>query len=294
MDVVRYFASQRQRLKAGHRLLVAGSLNAVTAVRLNAHADLRVHAIHPQMEIVNHVPAAFRTLFGRDDLVVHVSNSSKQRSQLSQAIAALEKAGVLKLVTDVTSSILLFHGNRKNSFYHPRVHGAIFIKFSRSHDEFHLMEEIIHQAGHAAFATLMLEPTRFLRVPPQQCIKHLTSEREDDRSVLVALHGLITEALVTETLQRIYSKATSRVERHQLVGRLAFATSKLAADLRAFIECAGILGAEGLVLLKAMANTYDNVWRRHGAVLRRVNLSGQPYVFSRNRYLATNPIDPFL
>ena len=205
----------------------------------------------------------------------------------------LKKAGVLNLVTDVTRFILLFHGNRKNSFYHPKFHGVIFIRLYRSQDEFHLVEEIIHQAGHAAFATLMLNFKRFLRIPTRRQIQRLASEGEDDRTVGVALHGVITEALVAESLQRLYSRTASRAERHRLVGRLAFAMAKLASDLRAFIEHAEIFGPEGLVLFKAMTQTYQNIWSRHGKALRRVNLSGQPYVFSQNQYLARNPISRF-
>ena len=246
--------------------------------------------LQPHLEVLNYLPLAFRLLFWHGDRAVTVSTSSKARSQLLRATKALEQTGVLQIITDVTASICLFRGSTKNSFYDTRAHGAIFVRLSPSHDEFHLIEEIVHQAGHAAFALLLLEPARFLRVPMQLPFRHLTLEPDDDRTVLVALHGLVTEALVVETLRRVYSQTIAEVDRHQVGGRLAFATRKLALDLAAFVGCAEILGPEGLILLKAMANTCQRVLRRHGAMVQRVNLAGQRYVFSRNRYLAANPI----
>jgi hypothetical protein len=246
--------------------------------------------IHPAMEVLNHIPAAFRMLFGPRHQGVKVSSVPARLQQLSRALALLEQAGALEIVTDVTRSILLFGGVTKNSFYDPRAHGAIFIRFSRSHDELHLVEEIIHQAGHAAFSILTLAPERYLRVPPGAALGRLTSERDEYRSVLVAFHGLVTEALISEALQRIYSATASPLDRHAIAGRLAFATQKLAADLHAFAGCAEILATEGLVLLRTIASTYERIVRAYGPRLRRVNLTSQPYVFSRARYLARNPL----
>lgn len=241
------------------------------------------------VELINHVPLAFRQLFWGGDARVTVSSPSRLRACLESTIARLAQVGVLELVTRVTNSVLFFRGGAKNSFYDSRAHGALFVRFGSSHDELHLLEEIVHQAGHAALTILLLETNSLLRAGKHQRTQRLSSATSDTRSVLVAFHGLVTEALVAETLGRTYGIATSRSERHQLVGRLAFATRKLAGDLRLFADRAKLLGAEGRLLLGAITNTCRKVVLRYGDVLERVTLTGQPYVFSRARYLAANP-----
>jgi hypothetical protein len=72
------------------------------------------------------------------------------------------------------------------------------------------------------------------------------------------------------------------------LGRLAFCTRKLAADLRLMAELSEQFTGEGLTLLAAISRTCSRILRTYGDTLERIDLSRQGYVFSSNRYAAVN------
>ena len=242
-----------------------------------------------EIEVLERIPAAYRLLFWGGNPRARVSQLSGGHWRLRWAFSLLEKISILSLLRDVTASILLFCGSDKNSFYDPRAHGTVFIRFTKANDEFHLLEEFVHQAGHALFYILTLQPKRYSHIPERAPICSLGVGSSDTRPFGVALHGLVTEALIADAFFRIYSlPSMSATDRHQALGRLAFSTRKLAADLHLIAGLSEKFTGEGLVLLGAISRTCSRIFRQFGARLERVDLSGQGYVFSPKRYAAVN------
>ncbi|MBB4425112.1 hypothetical protein GGD66_003669 [Bradyrhizobium sp. CIR48] len=242
-----------------------------------------------EIEVLERIPAAYRMLFWADNPQARVSRSIKDRRLLTRATSLLEKASVLSMLTDVTASVLLFCGSDRNSFYDTRAHGTVFIRFTKAGDEFHLIEEFVHQAGHALFSILMSQQNRYCFISERAPICSLGIDSADTRPFGVALHGLVTEALIADTFLRIFSlPSVSTSDRHQVLGRLAFSCRKLAADLHLIAKLSETFTQEGLILLGAISRTCSQIFRRFGARLERVDLSRQTYVFSPKRYAGLN------
>lgn len=279
MDALRYLHSRRAVLLAGQQRMVSA---AQTSAAGGLPAEIRV---------LSQIPVTFRLLFWEKEPNVSAVFGPKERAELERALQLLELAGALGFIEDTTSYVLLFRGSNKNSFYDPRAHGTVFVRMRSSQDEFHLLEELVHQAGHAALEALRRERD-FLRVKPGTPFDQISSDHTETRSTLVAFHALLTQALIVETLSRLVQSTQCGDALAQLVGRLAFATTKLGADLRVFVEHADLLRSEGLVALRAITLTYGTTLRRYERLLGALSLQNQPYVFSPSRFAAENPTLP--
>jgi hypothetical protein len=206
-----------------------------------------------------------------------------------RADALLERLSFIDLLTDVTDSILLFGNSSKNSFYDTRAHGTVFIRLTRACDEFHLVEEFVHQAGHAIFSVLMSQPNRYSHNSERAPIYSLSEGKRNMRPFGVALHGLVTEALISETFFEMHSTLSlPTAEQYQTLGRLAFATRKMMADLHVLAKYADQLTREGLILLRAIGFTCSKIFDTLSSSIEQIDLAKQRYVFSPKRFLSAN------
>lgn len=229
------------------------------------------------------IPSAFRPLFGPASAARSAPPSSL--NQLEAAWRLTGQVGARHWIRQVVRLVVLFRGGALNSFYNPRAHGAVFLRLDRHGDRYHLLEELIHQAGHAFFAILwQLEPPL---VRGQKAEVSVTFDAAgDDRNLLVAFHGLVTETLIAEALSRLRSKS-ARAEQDTL-GRLAFCLAKLGSDLNTATRHKRFFTPRGLLWLSMMARSYATIVGQLGAHLSRVDLSDQPYVFDSRTFERNN------
>jgi hypothetical protein len=231
--------------------------------------------VERQISVPHSIPPAFRPIFYGDRQV---------RSSSADGIASLRKAArhakgiqAFEWIRQVVRLVVLFRGGRLNSLYHPHAHGAIFIRIERESDGFHVFEELIHQAGHAFFAILLCADSNLVHSRPE-ALEAAVDLSDGDRNFLVALHGVITEALTAEALFRVW-RLSSDIEKSVIFGRLAFCLSKLGSDLNLLIEFRSLLKRDGLRLLTLMANSYASIVDVLHADLSRADLAGQPYIY---------------
>ena len=249
----------------------------------------RSATLHPYQWVAHHfavprfIPSAFRPFFGGRQGVRSASPDGVAR--LQAALQMARQVGALTWIRQVVRLVVLFRGGALNSFYNPRAHGAIFIRINRACDEYHVFEEIIHQAGHAFFAILLCREPHLIR--NQNCTLTAAFDgSEDGRNVLVALHGLVTEALIAEALFRL--RASPGVAEQDLLGRLAFCLAKFGSDLNAATRAKRLLTKRGLLWLSTMARSYASTVRELGPRLSRLDLSGQPYLFDQHVFIRKN------
>jgi hypothetical protein len=235
------------------------------------------------------IPAELRPFFGQAKDVR--SATSDGIARLDAALGMARDVGALVWIRQVVRLVVLFRGGKLNSFYNPSAHGAVFIRLNRHCDDLHVFEELIHQACHAFFSILLC------REPPLIRNQHtsLTAAFDDGRhkrNVLVALHGLVTEAVISDALFRLGT--LRRAVQPAVIGRLAFCLAKFGSDLNAAMRAKRLLTNRGMLWLSAMARSYDSMVKNLGPELLRVDLTGQPYVFDpelfrrRNAWLATS------
>jgi len=235
----------------------------------------RYHLVERQIAVPQFIPPAFRPIFYGDRRV---------HSASVDGIVSLRKAArhtkiirAFGWIRQVVRLVVLFRGGRLNSLYHPHAHGAVFIRLEQESDTYHVFEELIHQAGHAFFAILLCAASNFVRDQPKT-LETAFDVSDSSRNLLVALHGVVTEALIAEALYRVW-RLSSDTERRVVFGRLAFCLSKLGADLNQFIEIKGLLRQRGLRLLAIMANSYTSIVGALGSDLSRADLTDQPYIY---------------
>jgi hypothetical protein len=235
------------------------------------------------------IPAEFRPLLGQAKEVR--SATSDGIARLDAALGMAKDIGALVWIRQVVRLVVLFRGGKLNSFYHPRAHGAVFIRLNRRCDDLHVFEELIHQSCHAFFSILLCREPPLVR-NQRSSLTAAFDKGRDKRNVLVALHGLVTEAVISDALFRL---ATLRhAVQPAVIGRLAFCLAKFGSDLNAAMRARRLLTNRGMLWLAAMARTYDSIVKNLGPELLRVDLSGQPYVFDpelfrrRNAWLATS------
>ena len=249
----------------------------------------RSATLHPYQLVAHHfavprfIPSAFRPFFGHRKGVRSASPDGIAR--LQAALGMARWVGALTWIRQVVRLVVLFRGGALNSFYNPRAHGAVFIRLNRACDNYHVFEEIIHQAGHAFFAILLCREPHLIR-NQNGALAAAFDSSDDDRNVLVAFHGLVTEALIADALFRL--RASPGVAEHAVLGRLAFCLAKFGSDLNAAMRAKRLLTKRGVLWLSALARSYASIVRALGPQLLRVDLADQPYVFDPQLFRRKN------
>jgi len=235
------------------------------------------------------IPAELRPFFGQAKDVR--SATSDGIARLDAALGMAKDVGALVWIRQVVRLVVLFRGGKLNSFYNPSAHGAVFIRLNRHCDDLHVFEELIHQGCHAFFSILLCREPPLIRNQHTSLTAPFDGGRHK-RNVFVALHGLVTEAVISDALYRLGT--LRRAVQPALVGRLAFCLAKFGADLNAAIRARRLLTDRGMLWLSTMAASYDRMMKHLGPQLSRVDLTGQPYVFDpelfrrKNAWLATS------
>lgn len=247
---------------------------------------IKSYQIANDLFVLRYLPECFRKLFHRESKVSTVS-SARSIQYLEESIKTLELIHVNEFVEDVTREILLFKNSNKNSFYDPRSHGAIFLRYNQLDDKFSYVEDIVHQCGHAQVSLFLMKTELTRNVPLGIPVKRLGFDQGDYRSLLVAFHGMATEALISDVMFRAFDVSHPSTSL-QVLGRLAFSTRKLASDLFHFNSIIDVFDANARELIASCLMTYRNIMGEHRDRIAKVNLNGQSYSFSRTIFFAKN------
>jgi len=241
------------------------------------------------IEILNFFPLCYSCVFeGRRD--IRCVSSNRALGHIRKALEYLAMGNWRNLVADVVSVILLFSGIERNSFYDPRSHGAIFLRYSRFNDPFSYFEDLVHQSGHAQFSLLLQNVELFQGIAIETPLNELHFEADDRRSLFVAIHGLVTEALICDAMFRL-SRISADFRRPEVLGRLAFAIRKLGADLRSFSTLVNVFSDDGKMLFASCLATYKDVIFEYRAEFEKIRLNRQKYVFSEFVFRRENSLN---
>ncbi|MER5777352.1 hypothetical protein ABT144_24265 [Streptomyces sp. NPDC002039] len=195
------------------------------------------------------------------------------------------------ILTSVLRRVVLFESAASNSFATTRAQGTVFCNIGLGRSEAFFIEDLAHQGGHVAFAAATLDQEAYFRVPSGTTVGELTGEVRDRRSLYVALHGIFTEALMSHCLalcleRRVFEDACRQ---HELLGRFNFIFARFTSDLRLLSEL-GVFAADGRELMAQLCVIWTDLTIRHASRLGTVDLAGQGYNFSYERFSQLNPI----
>jgi hypothetical protein len=182
----------------------------------------------------------------------------------------------------------LFDHGRLNSFASMAAHGTAFLNLHYGMDEVYLVEDIVHQSGHIVFSTATVDRSGLFEVSPDTTLRELVGTEGDERTLYVALHGLVTEAMMCETLSNCYSNGVFSGRQHQeVLGRLAYASKRMYLDLR-LLNRLEIFGPVGQELFAELVSGFRQLRERYGDLINQLDVSNQSYNFSWQRFSDLN------
>ena len=201
-------------------------------------------------------------------------------------------------IRTTTRVVVSFAGEGPNSFAARSAHGAVFLNWRPGDGLPYAIEELAHQGGHVLLTTILfgVEEARFV-VPPDSpmprdlpnATSNLTPDPED-RTVLVMLHAVVTEALMVMALEAsLTAPELTPIERHEVRGRLAYILHRFRDDLIDLLSAA-VLSELGRELVDNCRAAFEGAVEHWLVSDRPLDLSGQPYAFCRQRFLSANPL----
>ncbi len=195
-----------------------------------------------------------------------------------------------KALQSVVRVVVTYSGTSPNSFAALQAHGAIFLNWQPGDDLAFSIEELAHQGGHVLLTAMLFgaEHEYFVVAPDSALVSGDAPER-DSRSALVVLHAVFTEALMTASLWgALHSPELTSLERHELRGRLEYVLIRFRYDLVDLLS-AEVLSERGRDLVARCRYVFELAIEGWARTAPRLDLSGQPYAFSRNSFLRNNP-----
>lgn len=195
-------------------------------------------------------------------------------------------------LTAVVRRVFVFASAEGDSFAAPSAHGAVFLRPGADADEVFFIEDLAHQGGHVLLSAMTVDRSLYLATDPDTPLSDLTGERDEDRTVYVAFHGVFTECLICIALNAcLLAGVFEGRRRHELVGRLSFAMRRLQLDLPP-LRRSGVMTDQGAAMVESFGEVFDGIFARIGDSLVACDLSNQPYTFSYGRFAARNPVSP--
>ncbi len=190
----------------------------------------------------------------------------------------------------VLRRVVLFRSDFFNSFAHTAAHGTIFMNVSLGHTETFFIEDIVHQAGHVLLAAATIDSPSLFCVDPAEPIAAFTGISAERRTVSVAVHGLVTEALMSLVLARCMENGLLPSEQSlELTGRCAFIFKRFTSDLTT-VGRLPIFNSIGTQLVRILFAIWERIARKYGDAFDRLDMSNQAYNFSLERFISLNYI----
>lgn len=191
-------------------------------------------------------------------------------------------------LSSVLRRVVLFQCQHFNSFATPAAHGTAFINLNLGNTEAFFLEDLAHQGGHVLLAAATVDQSAFFNGPSDQELSSLTGNSDDDRTIYIALHGLVTEAFMTVLLTRcLQQKSLPPTQTFELLGRCAFIFRRFTSDLSLIGELP-IFNNFGGQLIHSIKESWNQADKLHGTVFRQLDFSNQEYNFSYSLFLEAN------
>jgi HEXXH motif-containing protein len=263
-----------------HRLLRPTILPG-TSIELLWQTDPLLAAVFTDrdaMPVTSEIPSV-----GRDHL-----------DALRRAIALIEahEPEYAELMHAALRRIFVFQHPNVNCFASLNAHGVVCFNALDRDDEVFFVDELVHQVGHVIFSAMTTRRRDFFVVDPDLTIEQLglRSRRGELRNVYTMLHGLYTEHMMVRCLRKLDERQVfSGRQAHELRGRLAFIARKRQIDV-ANLSQPGICSPLGERLVALFCGASHRL-ERERPDLFRIDLRGQPYNFSYDLYVRSNPPD---
>ncbi len=191
---------------------------------------------------------------------------------------------------EVIRCIMPFNSDSANSFATLSVHGTAFLNVPKNANEVFFIEDIVHQCGHTILTSITHEMEQFLAIDPDTPLEKFNLKTGEYRSVYVAFHGVFTEAIMNEAFAIcVENKIFMGRKEHELKGRFAYILSRFLADMES-LNHPEIFTPTGFYVYSALRNKMLTTYSQYGSMLKEFDLTNQPYTFSYDQFLLTNPL----
>jgi hypothetical protein len=210
--------------------------------------------------------------------------------RLAFALVILRSAWpqLYKLLKLVLRRVVLFRSSTLNSFAHTAAHGTIFLNVSLGDTETFFLEDIAHQGGHVLLSAATFNWSSLMSTDPLQPIAAFAKNDLDERTVSVAVHGLVTEALMSMLLARCINRGLLPPEQlFELTGRCAFIFKRFTSDL-ATVGRLPVFNSTGARLVRGLFAIWECLAHKYGETFDALDMSNQTYNFSFERLTSAN------
>lgn len=226
---------------------------------------------------------------GLTGIAASVPYAAQRLDDLDLALTTLRAAWpeLSSALDMVLRRIVLFASHRANSFASTREYGAIFLNVDLTNSAVGLVEDLAHQGGHTLFFAAAQCPEDYFQVSPSDplCAHGIGG---DTRTLYVALHGLVTEALMLGALDLCLSRNLfTGIHKVELIGRLAFVATRCWLDVAMFGRLK-VLTPRCQALVWQLVDMLRAFGAHRAHLLHTVDLGGQPYNFDFQSFLEAN------
>ncbi len=235
--------------------------------------------------------AAFeRAIFGEENSLRGVEPAARQhRVTLDGALRSLEMIWpeLMRLITETVRYLLLFEQPTQNSFASRATHGVAYLNVALGHSGAFFIEDLAHQCGHVLFSSAWEGGDALLRIDGDAPMTDVTGQDGDDRTLEVAVHGIVTLALMLAALDRYLDSHPSAGECAEAKARLLFALYRLGLDIGPLARST-VFSAEGTRVFAAVAQVYDRLVARYRCDSAASDFTGQGYNFDYDVFRRRN------
>ncbi|QCO57838.1 hypothetical protein EOK75_19470 (plasmid) [Pseudorhodobacter turbinis] len=219
-----------------------------------------------------------------------INSENSVMSALNMLHGQVALNGISSLLELCVDHVVIFRSTARNSFYHPQLPRVIFINIEQQSGPYHILEELVHQAGHATVDSISRNCSLYVdaRTASSFSVDH-HDRTPEEMGTVVRFHSFVTLSLVCETLS-LLEKPKDASNAALMTGRLSYAFHKLAYDLQFFIGAMELLKKDGLLFFRGSFELYNSILRTHENRISECEMRDQPYVFNEEIFLGHNAL----
>ena len=196
------------------------------------------------------------------------------------------------VIIAVTREFVIFSSNNRNSFAAINHHGtAYFNTENRDVSSIFFIEDIAHQCGHIIFNMLTMETNDFLTFHRNVPLNKITHQKEDERTIYGAFHGLFTYTTIVYALSKVIDLEIifNKSEIMEAKARLGFFMMKFSTDL-VIMKKLDIFTKEGVRYYYMAMDSYKFIKENYQYAYYNFNYVKQPYNFDFSIFKEENKI----
>lgn len=192
------------------------------------------------------------------------------------------------LIVQSVKKVIFIKGT-DNSFATLKTHGIIYLNIKDEYNEVFFVDDIVHQSAHVIYNTLTLQTkSKFFTESYNQYRKSANDESAED--FYSRFHGLYTMCLITKCLTSCLKINLFEGEKKiELIGRIADNMSKFRRLIHDLVH-PKYFEEEAIKWFSIFKITYDSMEKENSEIIKRYNISNQPYVFDLAVFKATNSL----